>query len=235
MEYDLIGVFLIGVSGGFSHCIGMCGGFVLTYSIKVNENDFIQSPTLWQRISPHLLYGSGRILSYILIGDILGLVGNALSAVFAIRHFQGGLSLFAGLIMVFMGLDLAGLIPKMAPDSFPGFNPFKRLVTALFNKVKRNNILGLGFILGFIPCGLVYAAGAKAVATGSLLGGMLTMLVFGLGTLPAMVATGLLSGQIPLKLRSKIYKIAALLVVGLGIITLLRGVDALGIMHIYWL
>ena len=235
MEYDLIGVFLIGLSGGFSHCIGMCGGFVLTYSIKVNENDFIQSPTPWQKISPHLLYGFGRIFSYMVIGDILGLVGNAISAVFAIRHFQGGLSLFAGLIMIFMGLDLAGLIPKMAPDSFPGFNPFKRLVTALFNKVKRNNILGLGFVLGFIPCGLVYAAGAKAVATGSLLGGMLTMLVFGLGTLPAMVATGLVSGQIPLKLRSKIYKIAALLVVGLGIITLLRGIDALGIMHIYWL
>lgn len=235
MELDLIGVFLIGFTGGFSHCVGMCGGFVLSYSLKINENDLIPQPTVWQNISPHLLYGFGRILSYIVIGEILGLLGNALTAVFTIRNFQGGLSLVAGLVMIFMGFDLAGLIPKMAPNSFPGFNPFKRLVSALFTKVKRNNILGLGFILGFIPCGLVYAAGAKAVASGSLLGGMLTMLVFGLGTLPAMVMTGMISGKIPIKLRSIIYRIAAGLVVLLGVVTLLRGVDALGIAHFYWL
>ena len=235
MELDLIGVFLMGLAGGFSHCVGMCGGFVLTYSLKVNENDFIDQPTFWQRLSPHLLYSTGRILSYMLIGNILGLVGNALSVVFAMRHFQGGLSVFAGIIMIFMGLDLAGLIPNMAPNSFPGFNPFKGLVTALFNKVKRNNILGLGFVLGFIPCGLVYTAGAKAVATGSLPGGMLTMLVFGLSTMPAMVLTGMISGRIPVKLRSRLYKFAALLAAGLGVLTLLRGVDTLGLVHIYWL
>lgn len=232
---DLIGVFLMGLAGGFSHCVGMCGGFVLTYSLKVNENDFIEHPTFWQRLSPHLLYGSGRILSYMLIGNILGLVGNAVSAVFAIRHFQGGLSVIAGLVMIFMGLDLAGMIPNLAPNSFPGFNPFKGLVTALFNKVKRNNILGLGFVLGFIPCGLVYTAGAKAVASGSLAGGMLTMLVFGLATMPAMVITGMVSGRIPVRLRSRLYKLAALLAAGLGVLTLLRGVDALGFVHFYWL
>lgn len=225
----------MGLAGGFSHCVGMCGGFVLTYSLKVNENDFIEHPTFWQRLSPHLLYGSGRILSYMLIGNILGLVGNAVSAVFAIRHFQGGLSVIAGLVMIFMGLDLAGMIPNLAPNSFPGFNPFKGLVTALFNKVKRNNILGLGFVLGFIPCGLVYTAGAKAVASGSLAGGMLTMLVFGLATMPAMVITGMVSGRIPVRLRSRLYKLAALLAAGLGVLTLLRGVDALGFVHFYWL
>lgn len=235
MNLDLIGVFLIGLSGGFSHCVGMCGGFVLTYSLKMNENDLLAHPTVWQNVYPHLMYGLGRILSYILIGEILGLMGNALSAVFAIRDFQGALSVFAGLVMVFMGMDLAGLIPNMAPNSFPGFNPFKRLVTRQFKKVKRNNILGLGFILGFIPCGLVYAAGAKAVASGSLLGGMLVMLVFGLGTLPAMVLTGVISGKIPLKLRSRIYKVAAGLVVMLGVITFLRGLEALELAHFYWL
>lgn len=235
MDLDLLGVFLIGITGGFSHCIGMCGGFVLSYSLKINENDLIEKPTTWQNVSPHLLYGIGRILSYIVIGEILGLLGNAISAVFTIRNFQGGLSLFAGLVMIFMGLDLAGLIPKLAPNSFPGFNPFKRLVGGLFKRVKRNNILGLGFILGFIPCGLVYAAGAKAVASGSMFGGMLTMLVFGLGTMPAMVTAGMISSRIPIKIRSIIYRIAAALVTILGLLTFLRGVDAIGLMHIYWL
>lgn len=235
MNWDLLGVFLIGLSGGFSHCVGMCGGFVLTYSIKLNSNEPLTQPALWQRVGPHLLYGAGRIMSYMVIGELLGLLGNALQTVFAMRQFQGGLSVIAGVVMLFMGLDLAGLIPKLAPESFPGINPFKRLVIKLFDKVRRNNILGLGFILGFIPCGLVYAAGAKAVASGSVVGGLLTMLVFGLGTLPAMVLTGVVSMRIPVALRSKIYKVSAALVAVLGVFTLLRGVDALGWIHIYWL
>lgn len=235
MNWDLVGVSLIGLSGGFSHCVGMCGGFVLTYSLKLQENEPEQNRGWWQRVSPHLLYGMGRILSYIVIGEILGLVGNALQAVFAMRQFQGGLSLLAGVVMVFMGIELTGLVPNLAPDSFPGINPFKKLVQGMFNKVRRNNILGLGFVLGFIPCGLVYAAGAKAIATGSMLGGLLTMLVFGVSTLPAMVLTGVMSMRIPVSTRGKIYKLSATLVVVLGLVTILRGVDALGWLHIYWL
>ncbi len=214
---------MIGLFGGFGHCIGMCGGFVLTYTLKINENDFIEKPNWWQRLSPHILYSTGRILSYMIIGNLLGLIGTAIDASLTLR-LQGTLEIVAGVVMILMGLDLAGLIPKMQPNSFPGVNPFKKLVSSLFTKVKRDNIIGLGFVLGFIPCGLVYAAGAKAVASGSFIGGMLIMLAFGLGTIPAMVTTGLVSGKIPQKIQSKIYKFAALLVILLGVATIMRGV-----------
>ncbi|HID38062.1 MAG TPA: sulfite exporter TauE/SafE family protein [Calditrichaeota bacterium] len=228
MEIDFLAVFLIGLLGGFSHCIGMCGGFVVSYTFKINENEFIERPGFLRRLTPHLMYSSGRILTYMLLGEIFGFLGGSLQVIFTIRDFQGYLQLFAGLVMVFMGLDLAGLIPKLAPDSFPGINAFKRLIHNLFNKVNRRNVFGLGFVLGFIPCGLVYAVGAKAAATGSILGGMLTMLFFGLGTLPAMVLTGLAAHLISAKLRSHIYKVAALMVIVLGVITVLRGLDVLG-------
>jgi len=225
VEVDIIGIFLIGLMGGFGHCIGMCGGFVLTYTLKINQNDFIESPNWVQKLSPHLLYSLGRILSYIIIGSFLGLLGTAIDSMLALR-IQGVLEIVAGIIMIIMGLELAGLFPNLHPDTFPGVNPFKKLVSSLFAKVKRNNILGLGFVLGFIPCGLVYAAGAKAIASGSHINGMLIMLAFGLGTVPAMVATGLVSGQIPAKLQSKIYRIAAILVIILGIFTIMRGLKA---------
>jgi sulfite exporter TauE/SafE len=105
----------------------------------------------------------------------------------------------------------------------------------MFNRVNRKNIFILGMILGFIPCGLVYAAGAKAATTQSILGGMITMLVFGLGTFPAMVITGLTVNLISNKLRMQLYRIAAIMVILLGILAILRGIDAMGWIKFYWL
>ena len=235
MQIELLTLFLIGFLGGFSHCIGMCGGIVLTYTLKVNENDPLIKPSKWQLIKPHLLYNTGRIITYTFLGEIFGLIGGTLGVIFAIRDFQGGLQLFAGIIMLLMGIELAGWIPSMSPDTFPGIKTFKQLVTSLFNRVNRKNIFGLGLVLGLLPCGLVYAAGAKAAATQSFVGGMLTMLVFGLGTFPAMFLSGITAHLISQKLRHRLYRIAAILVIVLAIFTILRGIDSLGWIRFYWL
>ena len=178
MGLELLAIFLVGFLGGFGHCIGMCGGFVMTYTLKIQETDQT-APSKWQTIYPHLLYNSGRVLTYVILGEIFGFLGSSLGVIFALRDIQGVLQLFAGLVMVIMGFDLAGWIPASGPDTFPGISGFKRLVQSMFNRVNRKNIFILGMVLGFIPCGLVYAAGAKAAATQSILGGMITMLVFG--------------------------------------------------------
>lgn len=235
MNIEFFAVFLIGFLGGFSHCIGMCGGIVLTYTLKVQENDPIEHPSKWQMIKPHLLYNGGRILTYTFLGELFGFIGSTLGIIFAIRDFQGGLQLFAGIIMLLMGVELAGWIPSVSPDTFPGLNAFKRLITSFFNRVNRRNIFGLGLILGFLPCGLVYAAGAKAAATQSMVGGMLTMLFFGLGTFPAMLVTGLTAHLISNKLRHRLYRIAALMVIILAVLTILRGIDGLGWIRFHWL
>lgn len=234
MDIEFIAIFLVGLFGGFGHCIGMCGGFVMTYTLKIQETDQT-APSRWQAIYPHLLYNSGRVLTYVILGEIFGFLGSSLGVIFALRDIQGVLQLFAGLVMVIMGFDLAGWIPASGPDSFPGISGFKRLVRSMFNRVNRKNIFILGMILGFIPCGLVYAAGAKAAATQSILGGMITMLVFGLGTFPAMVITGLTVNLISNKLRKQLYRIAAIMVILLGILAILRGIDAMGWIKFYWL
>jgi len=235
MEVEYLALFLIGFLGGFSHCIGMCSGFVVTYTLKINENDAIENPSRLQLLAPHLLYNSGRVLTYLILGELFGLLGSTLGVIFAIRNFQGALQLLAGFVMFVIGFDLAGWIPSLAPDSFPGINKFKNLVQALFNRVNRRNIFGLGVVLGFIPCGLVYAAGAKAAATQSILGGMLSMLFFGLGTFPAMVLMGVTAHLFSNKFRSRLYRAAAILVILLAIVTILRGIDAMDWIRFYWL
>jgi sulfite exporter TauE/SafE len=235
MQLELLTLFLIGFLGGFSHCIGMCGGIVLTYTLKIQENDPSLTSSKWQMMKPHLLYNFGRIITYTFLGEIFGLIGGTLGIIFAIRDFQGGLQLFAGIIMLMMGIELAGLIPNLSPDTFPGISGFKRLVKSMFNKVNRKNIFGLGLVLGFLPCGLVYAAGAKAAATQSFFGGMLTMLAFGLGTFPAMFLSGMTAHLISNKLRHRLYRIASFLVILLAVLTILRGIDSLGWVRFYWL
>jgi len=235
MHIEFLALFLIGFLGGFSHCIGMCGGIVLTYTLKIQENDPPVRPSKWQLIKPHLLYNSGRIITYTFLGELFGLIGGTLGVIFAIRDFQGGLQLFAGIIMFLMGIELAGWVPSISPDYFPGINTFKRHITSLFNRVNRKNIFALGLVLGFLPCGLVYAAGAQAASTQSFVGGMLTMLVFGLGTFPAMLLSGMTAHFISNKLRHRLYRVAAILVVILAIFTILRGIDGLGWFRFYWL
>ena len=176
---DYIAVFIIGLLGGFSHCIIMCGGFVMTYTLKLSENSVQVNTNFWQKLYPHLLYSAGRVLTYTLLGELFGLLGSTLGFVSSFRQFQGGLMLFAGLIMIFMGLDFAGFFPSLSPNSFPGVSKFKNLVRGMVNRVNPGNIFGLGLVLGFLPCGMVYAVAAKAAATQSIIGGGLTMLFFG--------------------------------------------------------
>ncbi len=234
MTVDYLTVFLIGFFGGFSHCIGMCGGFVMTYTLRIQENEAIVKASWWKKLQPHLLYNSGRVLTYTFLGEIFGMLGGTVGFILAFKHWQGGLEIFAGIIMLFMGLDLAGWIPSMEPDTFPGVRGFKNLITRMFHKVNSRNVFGLGVVLGFIPCGMVYAVGAKAAATESMLGGFMTMLFFGLGTFPAMVLTGLTAHLISAKLRRTLYKLAAVLVIVMAIMTVGRGMVAMGWIQPPW-
>ncbi|MGD9486583.1 MAG: sulfite exporter TauE/SafE family protein [Calditrichaceae bacterium] len=237
MNIDLSGAFLIGLLGSFSHCIGMCGGFIMAYSLKLPPLN-LSSGSFRNRLNnlfPHLLYNSGRILTYTFLGEVFGLLGSTIGVVLAIRDFQGILQIFAGVVMLLMGLDLAGILRGFSPESFPGFGYFRKLVDYLLNRLDRKNVFVLGIVLGFIPCGLVYSVGAAAAATGSVWKGALVMMVFGIGTMPALILIGLTANLFSAKLKHRMFRLAALIVVLLGALTFLRGIDSMGWVHLYWL
>ena len=221
--FDYGAIFLIGFFSSFGHCIGMCGGFVGAYSLKLGAGQPLHSTGFWYSLSPHLLYNLGRVITYSVLGVFFGLAGEAMKVIVDIRQFQGILQLIAGVLMIFIALEIGGWIPTTLSSNLPGYNAFKKGMSNFFQRLNRRNVFGLGLLNGLIPCGLVYAAGAKAASTGSAQAGMLTMLFFGLGTIPALVTVGLSANMVSARFRSNIFKLATILVFILGIFTVYKG------------
>ncbi|MCI0469970.1 MAG: sulfite exporter TauE/SafE family protein, partial [Nitrospirae bacterium] len=94
-------MFSSGLFGGFGHCIGMCGPLVAAYSMNLRNADFL----------PHLLYNSGRIITYTIIGGIMGLTGSFVGVIRVIERFQDGVMLLIGVLMVLMGASIGGWLP----------------------------------------------------------------------------------------------------------------------------
>ncbi len=209
---------LTGVTIGFGHCIGMCGPLVISYSLNLRD----KHATL-----PHLFYNSGRILTYALLGAVMGATGSFTMVAANIRSIQVATMFFAGGLVVVMGLAMGGWIPKTrffdSPFTATGF------VSRIFKKLsKRTSIavfLPMGLVLGLLPCGPVYTALLGAARAGmaapniyqGMYSGFALMLAFGLGTAPALIVVGKLANTGWLRFRAGIYKIGAVLMIGLGV------------------
>ena len=172
---------LLGLASGV-HCVAMCGGFVAAFS--ASRVIPIQSPR--PALGRILLFNAGRISTYAALGAASGFLGGELA--FALGA-QTALYLFANLMLVAVGLHLAGATRLL------GFlermtAPFWRALQPL---LRRGNAYLPGLAWGFVPCGLVYGALAAAAAAGSAAGGAAAMLAYGLGTLPWLLSAGLLA------------------------------------------
>ncbi|GAA0852158.1 sulfite exporter TauE/SafE family protein [Aliiglaciecola litoralis] len=173
---------LIGLAGSV-HCAGMCGGIVTSFTFMLPK---AQSPL------PYMLaYNGGRILSYAIAGGIAGYLGSMVSSRSWIN--PQFLPLLGGVFMILLGLyigqwlnwltrieKLGGYFWRLIQPASKRFIPFKHPIYAL----------PYGMIWGWLPCGLVYSTLTWSVASGSAKIGFLTMLLFGLGTLPIMLAMG---------------------------------------------
>ena len=212
-----IEIFLIGLFGSM-HCIGMCGGFVGMYSLK--------KPATEPSLPYHVLYNLGRILTYSLIGGIIGYAGSLASYIGEHRGIPGAVLLIAGVIMILMGMNLAGVLRKRKL-----FDDAVITGTSLFRSLLRRilafeNVWGtflFGVLLGFLPCGLLYPVFIHAAVSGSFSSGLLITAMFGLGTVPAMMSLGLLVTGLTSAMKLLFYRLAAILIILLGARTLLRG------------
>ncbi len=174
------------------HCIGMCGSIIgsLTFSL---------SPEIRQekkRLLPFILsYNAGRITSYGIAGATIGLVEVLITLPLGEAHGHRLLQILSALIMTGAGLYIAGWFPRFAYIEKLGLHfwrkiePFGRKLIPVKN-YKQAYLFGM--VWGWLPCGLVYAALALTVASGSIFQGMLTMIAFGLGTLPAVMGVGVM-------------------------------------------
>ncbi|MDR0564190.1 MAG: sulfite exporter TauE/SafE family protein [Azoarcus sp.] len=220
-EAGYFAVFLFGLLGG-AHCASMCGGIVGALSMQT-EQPPARSRAQWPN---HLAYSLGRIFSYCLAGAALGMLGSVGLLYGGMLYVRLVLYVFANLMLVAMGLYLAGFTRFLAPAERVGQHVWRFIqpLTRRFLPVRSiAQALPLGVLWGFLPCGMVYSVLSLALMTGSAWRGAGLMLAFGLGTLPNLLLAGLLLGRLRHFTRhGKVRLAAGLLVLGFGVYGLIR-------------
>jgi sulfite exporter TauE/SafE len=216
-ELSLLAAFLTGLLGG-AHCVGMCGGIVAAMSF--------QSPGAPQSAGRrpfafHLAYNAGRLASYTLIGTLAGLLGSAAFLSDSLFPLQRGLYLLAQLVLILLGLYLAGLSQSVLVLERLGGGLWKRIQPLLGRLLPIRNLgqaLAAGAAWGWLPCGLVYSVLVSALASGGPLRGGMLMLAFGLGTLPNLLLMGWAAESLR-RLTRQVWlrRLAGLGVAGLGV------------------
>lgn len=210
---------LTGLAGSL-HCAGMCGPIALALPVGLNESR-------WHLYAGRILYNAGRILSYALMGALMGSLGSAVGWF----GWQQYLSIGAGIIILLFALG-----HKLRPGKESLFSGiFKGKLNKWFATLMKNpsyaNMLSIGILNGFLPCGLVYIALAGAVATGNAPEGAAYMAIFGLGTFPLMFLLSLGNAWMNLRSRLAFRKVVPYLAVVIGILFILRGLN-LGIPYL---
>ncbi|MGL5150809.1 MAG: sulfite exporter TauE/SafE family protein [Clostridium sp.] len=204
-------LFIIGVFSSL-HCVGMCGGIMLSQSITIDEG------SLNKKLIPALKYNAGRLLSYTALGGVVGGIGSVFSLS---SNMQAFISILSGLFMVIMGFN------------FLGFNTFKRFSIKLpfmsCKKSKSSSPFIVGILNGIMPCGPLQTMQLYALSTGSVLTGALSMFFFALGTIPLMLIFGLFANLLSGNGSKSLIKYSGILIIILGISMGGRGISLLGV------
>ena len=212
--------FILGLLGSF-HCVGMCGP--IAFLLPVDRSNSIR------KITQIFTYHFGRLLAYGLIGLFFGLIGKSLY----IFGIQQQLSIIIGILMI-----VAVLLPTQLANQFKISQPIYRLISkvksALGKSLKNktaDTFLTIGFLNGFLPCGLVYMAVFASLATEQALMASTYMVLFGLGTIPLMTSAIYLGKFLNTKMKQNIQKAIPVFIVLIGVLFILRGLG-LGIPYL---
>lgn len=210
---------LIFVGGllGSAHCLGMCGPLAISLSAGSTSKSNL--------LHRQLVFSVGRVFTYAFCGALAGMGGAWISA--ESRGFvlsQAWLALLAGAVLVLVGLVTAGVMPRPATRLLSGLPcGAAGWLKTFLSAPGWSGALVAGVFTGFIPCGLVYAFLLKAGSSGSVWQGWLTMVAFGLGTIPLMVLVGYGGQLLSVVGRARMFRVAAWCIVLTGIISIARG------------
>jgi len=218
---NILTIISIAFLGSFGHCIGMCGGIVVAYStIKISPDSSKVSKSV-----AHLLYSLGRVLTYTLLGAMFGALGGV---VLFSNNANGGLLIFAGLVMILAGLSLMGKIKFLTviEHSFSSSPIYKKAFKSVLNSKSNSSFFILGMLNGLLPCGFVYFFAITAASTADPLYGALVMAIFGLSTIPAMFGVGFLTSLASAtSFRNMMMSLSSVAVILYGAYTIYNGYE----------
>ena len=219
----LLAMLLSGLAGGFGHCISMCGPVVAAFTVGETRKGIVH----------HLLYNLGRVTTYTILGAMAGLSGSFLLLAASIEQFQRAIMIIAGLSIILMGLSTAEWLPLPPPKK--GCNSGNLLMQKIMKLFKAPRSIGayypMGIVLGFLPCGLTYTAllaAARAAMEAhhpfaGMLQGAMMMMLFGIGTAPALILVGKVVNTISNRTRKWFYRMASLIMIATGVWFVLKG------------
>ncbi len=227
MQVFIVSMFMLGL-GTSLHCVSMCGPLVLTYAVKGEEDG-----PWYRKLTPNVAYQAAKILSYMLVGLLLGAIGGFLN-LDAMRPY---VYYVAGVFMIVLGLGMTGKV-KWAARLTPA--PPRWLINRL-STMRRKSItdakeghsslatpITFGLMTGLLPCGPLMAAQVAAAASGSAVIGALGMAAFGIGTAPLMVAFGTAGSLIPRVWKNRMMVVLSIGVIIFGLVFINRGLVATG-------
>lgn len=216
----LLTAIIFGLLGSF-HCIGMCGPIAFMLPVdRTNQT---------KRVIQISVYHLGRMFTYGILGALFGFLGKG----FYLFGFQQYVSIIIGVIMILMIV-----LPKKTINTFSITKPIYKLLSGVKNRLgkelkkkRTDTFFTIGFLNGFLPCGLVYMAIFASIATGNVVDGSLYMILFGLGTIPLMTAFVYLGNFTTGLVRKRIQQFIPVAVVVIGVLFILRGMG-LGIPYV---
>jgi uncharacterized protein len=182
-------MFMLGILGT-GHCIGMCGPLVIAF------------PGRTGKLSAHLFYHLGRIVTYTVIGAAMGGIGSGLAGIAALTggdypvwlaRIQVGFSILAAIFLMVFGLARLDIVKEpswmalASPGKIPGYG---KVVKSAVSDQGRVHLFLVGSMMGFLPCGLSFAAFSRALAAGGLFKGLTVVFAFALGTVPGLLLLG---------------------------------------------
>jgi hypothetical protein len=210
---------LLGGLLGSSHCLGMCGGFVLLLGS--------QKLGFWRTLGRQLVYALGRVSTYTLAGALVGYGGWRLTL--GLQHLlnlQAWFAILAGVLLILQGLFSAGLLRWLwRPQTKTGC--LVSSFAALLQAKNWSTVFVAGLANGLLPCGLVYAYLALAASTTHMGHAALVMFLFGVGTMPLLLLLGCGGMLLRLSFRRYLHLVAAWCVIITGLLSLIRGLHLL--------
>ena len=216
----LLSAIILGLMGSL-HCVGMCGP--IAFMLPVDRTN------PYKKFGQLFLYHVGRLLAYGIIGLVFGLLGKGLY----VFGMQQKLSIGIGILMVVLVL-----IPYKTLRKYNLSKPLYKVISGVKNRLGKelkkkspDTFLTIGFLNGFLPCGLVYMALFGAIAMGNAAEGSLYMIFFGFGTVPLMTMAVYFSGLLKGVVRRKVQRLIPVFVMLIGVLFILRGLG-LGIPYV---
>ena len=236
MSYGML--FVIGMVTSV-HCIAMCGGINLSQTLQREASKDISR----KMFKNTLMYNMGRVVSYTVIGGVLGAIGGLTGIGGSLQSsslLQGSLKLFAGIVMIIMGVNMLGIFqglrgclknypskPQKIQDAFF----CKKLIPFVHKKISggRKTPFLIGICNGFMPCGPLQSMQIVALASGNIFTGAFSMFCFSLGTVPLMLGFGSVVSALGKHFTRQVLRVGAILVVVMGLSMMMQGTSLSGL------